>query len=139
MSLAMGGENCTTDSGQPIALDDVWGQAADAGTDAAISSASGQAGNAIGNAAANSMGNSTGGSIAGSAIGAASREIMSGMFNKLGKKKDQPEPVAETAVSASATVTIFEITSELTGVDNRNAPDSLFVVPTGWKKVANNW
>ncbi len=140
MSLEMGGENCTTDSGQPIAMDDVWGQAADAGKDAAMSSASGQAGSAIGNATANSMGNSVGGSIAGSAVGAASREIVSGMFNKLGKKKAKPEPVeATTAVSASDSVTIFEITTELTGMDNRNAPDNLFVVPTGWKKVANNW
>lgn len=138
MSLEMGGENCTTGTGQPIALDEVWGQAGDAAKNAAISSASGQASSAAGNAAAQSMGNSVGGSIAGSAVGAASREIVSGMFNKFRKKKKEPQPVAETAVSASDSVTIFTISSELTGVDKKDIPDSQFVVPSGWKKVASS-
>jgi hypothetical protein len=147
MSLEMGGENCTTGTGQPIALDDVWGEAADAGKNAAISTAAGQAGSAVGSAATESMGNSVGGSIAGSAVGAASREIVGGMFNKLRKKKEKPEPVAEPAPSASSassapsasdSVVIFEIASELTGVSEKNVPDNLFVVPAGWKKVASN-
>jgi len=139
MSLEMGGENCTTGAGQPIALDEVWGQAGEAGKNAAISSASGAAGSAAGNAAAQSMGNSVGGSIAGSAVGAASREIISGMFGKLRKKKkEKPQPVDETAVTASDSVTIFTITSELTGVDKKAVDDSKFVVPAGWKKVASN-
>ena len=141
MSLEMGGENCTTGSGQPIALDEVWGQAGEAGKNAAISSASGAASGAAGNAAAGAMGNSVGGSIAGSALGAASREVVSGMFNKMRKKKDKPAEVAQTAApTASGSVTIFEITSELTGVDEKDVADSQFVVPAGWKKVAsNNW
>jgi hypothetical protein len=136
MSLEMGGESCTTGAGQPIALDDVWGQAAEVGKDAAISSASGQAGSAVGNAAASSMGNSVGGSIAGSAVGAASREIVSGMFKKLRKKKEKPEPVAETTPSASGSVKIFEITTELTEINEKDVSDSQFVVPAGWEKVA---
>jgi len=141
MSLEMGGENCTTGAGQPIALDEVWGQAGEAGKNAAISSASGAASGAAGNAAAQSMGNSVGGSIAGSAVGAASRELISGMFNKMRKKKKsepEPEQAAQAAASASDSVTIFTITSELTGVDKKDVADSEFVVPAGWKKVASN-
>jgi len=140
MSLEMGGKSCTTTAGQPIALDDVWSSAADASMDAAAYSAAGQAGGAAGSAAAQSVGNGIGGSIAGSAVGAASREVMSGLFKKMRKKKDKPEPVAEVAATASDTVTIFKITSELTGVDEKNVADSQFTVPAGWKKVAvNSW
>jgi hypothetical protein len=139
MSLEMGGENCTTGTGQPIALDEVWGQAGEVGKNAAISSASGAAGSAAGNAAAQSMGNSVGGSIAGSAVGAASRELVSGLFNKMRKKKEKPKPVEQTAaVSASDSVPIFTITTELTGVDKKSVADSQFVVPSGWKKVASS-
>lgn len=136
MSLEMGGENCTTGAGQPIALDDVWSQAAEIGKDAAVYSAAGQAGSAAGNAAASSVGNGIGGSIAGSAVGAASREVVGSLFNKLRKKKETPEPVAVTTPSASGSVTIFEITTELTGIDEKDVSDSLFVVPADWKKVA---
>ena len=139
MSLEMGGESCTTGAGQPIALDDVWSQAADAGADAAAYSAAGHAGSAVGNAAADSMGNGVGGSVAGSAVGAASREIVSGVFNKFRKKKDKKkaEQVAQPANPASGSVKLFEITTELTGIDEKNVPDSLFVVPAGWEKVSS--
>lgn len=136
MSLEMGGENCTTGAGQPIAMDDVWGQAADAGADAAASSAAGQVGSAVGSQAAESVGGGVGGSIAGSAIGAASRELMSGAFNKFRKKKKKDEPAAQPANPASGTVKLFEITTELTAVDDKNVSDDLFVVPAGWKKVS---
>ncbi len=139
MSLEMGGEYCTTGAGQPIALDDVWGSAADASMDAAASSAAGQAGGAVASKTAESVGNGVGGSVAGSAVGAASREIVGGMFKKFRKKKDkqQAEPAAQPANAASGSVTIFEITSELTAVDNKNVADSQFVVPAGWKKVSS--
>lgn len=139
MSLAMGGEFCTTGAGQPIALDDVWGSAADASMDAAASSAAGHAGGAVASKTAESVGSGVGGSVAGSAIGAASREIVGGMFNKFRKKKDkqQAEPAAQPANAASGSVTIFEITSELTAVDDKNVSDSQFVVPAGWKKVSS--
>ncbi len=142
MSLEMGGENCTTGAGQPIALDEVWAGVGEASKNAALASAEGQASGAAGSAAAGAMGNSVGGSIAGSAVGAASREVMSGLFKKFRKKKEEPKPEpaqdAAAAASASGTVTIFEITSELTGVEEKSVPDSMFVVPAGWKKVASN-
>jgi hypothetical protein len=112
MSLEMGGENCTTGSGQPIAMDDVWGQTAE------------------------SVGGGVGGSIAGSAVGAASREIIGGAFNKFRKKKKKDEPVVEAANPASGTVKLFEITTELTGVDEKDVPDNQFTVPAGWEKVS---
>ncbi len=136
MSLEMGGESCTTGSGQPIAMDDVWGQAADAGVNAAASSAAGHAGSAVGTQAAESVGGGVGGSIAGSAIGAASREIIGGAFKKFRKKKKKEEPVAEPANPASGTVKLFEITTELTGVDQKDIPDNQFIVPAGWEKVS---
>lgn len=136
MSLEMGGENCTTVSGQPIAMDDVWSQAADAGVDAAAYSAAGRAGSAVGGQAAESVGSGVGGSIAGSAVGAASRELMSGAFKKFRKKKKKDEPAVQAANPGSGTVKLFEITTELTAVDEKDVPDNLFVVPAGWKKVS---
>jgi hypothetical protein len=139
MSLEMGGESCTTGAGQPIAMDDVWGRAANAGVDAAANSAAGHAGNAVANETANAVGGGIGGSIAGSAVGAASRELMSGAFKSFRKKKKkpEPEPVAQPANPAVGSVTLFKITTELTDIHENDAPDSLFVVPAGWEKVAS--
>jgi hypothetical protein len=137
MSLAMGGESCTTGSGQPIAMDDVWGRAADASVDAAAGSAAAHAGSAVAGEAAEAVGNGVGGSIAGSAIGAASRELIGGAFKKFRKKKKEPEPVAQPADPAAGSVTLFTIETELTSIDEADVPDSLFVVPEGWEKVAN--
>ena len=139
MSLEMGGENCTTGAGQPIAMDDVWGNAANAGIDAAAGTAAGHAGSAIGNQAAKTMGNSVGGSIAGSAIGGASRELISGAFSKFRKKKKKKEakPVAETENTnpAAGSVTLFKLTTELTSISDSTVADSQFTAPAGWKKV----
>lgn len=136
MSLEMGGESCTTGAGQPIAMDDVWSQAADAGVDAAAYSTAAHTGSAVGSQAAQSAGGGVGGSVAGSAVGAASRDLISGAFKKFRKKKKKAEPVAETAKSASGSIKLFEITTELTGVDENDVPDSAFVVPAGWEKVS---
>lgn len=137
MSLEMGGESCTTGSGQQIAMDDIWGQAADAGVDAAASSAAGQAGSAVGTQAAETLGNGVGGSIAGSAVGAASREIISGAFSKFRKKKKKKDtPAVEAPGPASGSVKLFEITTVLTDVDEEDVPDNMFVVPPGWEKVS---
>jgi hypothetical protein len=135
MSLEIGGESCTTGSGQPIAMDDVWNSAANAGIDAAAGTAAGHAGAVAGEQAAKSMGNSVGGSIAGSAIGAASRNLISGTFSKFRKKKKQPKPVAETANPAAGSVTLFKISSELTSISDSTIADSQFTAPAGWKKV----
>ncbi len=144
MSLEMGGESCTTGTGQPIAMDEVWAQAADAGTNAAAYSAAGHASGAVGQKTAEAVGNGVGGSIAGSAIGAASREIMGGAFSKFRKKKDkdkaEAKAVAQEANPSSGSVVLFKITTELTGIDEKDAPDSLFVVPPGWEEVsAASW
>lgn len=135
MSFEMGGENCTTATGQPIAMDDVWSEAADAAMDAAAQSAAGHAGNVVANETAEAVGGGIGGSVAGSAIGAASKKLMSGAFKKFGKKKKKPEPVVEEANPAAASVTLFKISTELTGVDENDVPDSLFTAPDGWEKV----
>ena len=143
MSLEMGGESCITGAGQPIAMDDIWGQAADASVNAATYSASAQAGSAVGSSVAGSVGGGVGGSIAGSAVGAASREMVSGMFKKFRKNKQKPEPAAQTASTASTasgSVKLFEIAIELTSVDEKDVPDNLFAVPAGWEKVsAPSW
>lgn len=136
MSLEMGGESCTTGSGQSIALDDMWSQAADAGVDAAAYSAAGHAGSAVGTQAAESVGNGVGGSIAGSAVGAASREIISGAFKKFRKKKKKDKPVVEATDPASGSVKLFEITTVLTEVNKDDVSGNLFVVPAGWEKVS---
>ncbi len=136
MSLEMGGESCTTGSGQPIAMDDVWSSVADASMDAAASSAAGHAGSAAGSKAAEAVGGGVGGSIAGSAIGAASRELMSGAFKKFGRKKKKDTQPVEPANPADASVTLFTITTELTGVDENDVADSQFEIPEGWEKVA---
>jgi len=135
MSLEIGGESCTTGTGQPIAMDDMWNNAANAGVDAAASTAAGHAGAAVGEQTAKAVGDSVGGSIAGSAIGAASRELIGGAFSKFRKKKKKPEPVVETANPADGSVTLFKITTELTSYSESSIADSQFAVPTGWKKV----
>lgn len=137
MSLEIGGENCTTAAGQPIALDEMWGNAANAGMDAAAGTAAAHAGAEIGEQAAKTMGNSVGGSIAGSAIGAAGRELVSGAFSKFRKRKKKSEPVPQPANPAAGTVTLFKITTELTSISEDSVASNLFVVPSGWKKVAN--
>lgn len=135
MSLEMGGESCTTGTGQPIAMDDIWSAAADASVNSAASSAAGHAGSAAGRQAAESVGNGVGGSIAGSAVGAASREIIGGVFNKFKKKKKKDKPATEMANPATGSVKLFEITTVLTSVDENDVPANAFVVPAGWKKV----
>ena len=135
MSMDIGGENCTTSAGQPIAMDEIWTSAGDAAVDAAAGTAAGRAGAEIGQQAGRSLGNGVGGSIAGSAIGAASRDLIGGAFSKFRKKKKKSEPVVETADPAAGSVTLFKITSELTYVSKGEVADSQFTVPTGWKKV----
>jgi hypothetical protein len=42
----------------------------------------------------------------------------------------------DAADPASGTVKLFEITTELTGVDEKDIPDDQFIVPEGWEKVS---
>jgi hypothetical protein len=138
MSMEIGGENCTTGTGQPIAMDEIWGQAANAGLNAATAAAAGEASAAVGGAIAESMGDSVGGSIAGSAVGAASREVIGGLFNKFGKKKKEKEQAQQAEQAAPTTadsVVLIRMTTELTRIEKENVPDSAFEVPAGWKQV----
>jgi hypothetical protein len=139
MSMEMGGEQCTMPSGESIAMDDIWGNAADVAIDSAAGTAAYHAGSAAGQAAGEAIGGGVGGSIAGSAVGAASREMASGLMKKFGRKKsDQEEQPAEAqqANQADAPVTLFRITSELTFVSKDAVPAGKFEVPADWKKVS---
>ncbi len=136
MSLEMGGENCTMAGGQTIAMDEMWGNAANAGLNAAVGTAAGHAGQAVGQEIAEHMGNSVGGSIAGSALGAASGELIGGMFNKFRKKKKpKPQPEVSTENAANASVAVFMIATEVTNISGSSVPSSDFEVPAGWKKI----
>ena len=139
MQMEMGGEACTTVSGQPIAMDDVWGNAMDAGINAGAQSAGYHAGSAVSREAAQAMGGGVGGSIAGSAVGAASGEVISGMLKHFGKKKKKPpEPEEQSAVAAnpaSGSAVLFRISNELISVSDRKIDPGQFEAPASWEKV----
>lgn len=135
MSLAMGGEQCTTPGGQPIAMDDIWSEAGNAAVDAAAGTAASHAGSAVGQKAGEAVGDSVGGSVAGSAIGAASQKLIGGALGKFRKRKKDKEPKAEVANPAAGSVTLFKVTTELTGVSDKDIADNQFLVPDGWQKV----
>ena len=139
MQMEMGGENCTAASGQPIAMDDIWSGALDAGINAGAQTAGAHAGQKVTQEAAEAMGGGVGGSVAGSAVGAASGEIISGLFKRFGKKKKQPEPQPAPATPASpaaGSAVLFRITTELTDVNDDKIPAERFELPAGWKKVS---
>ncbi len=136
MQLGMGGEQCKTASGQPIAMDEMWENASTAAYNAALDSASVEAGSAIGRATADAMGGSIAGNIGGSAVGAAAGEIiggLSGMFRK--KKSETPEPEAAPAPTAgSGQVTLFRVTSEVTRWSEVTIPAERFEEPVDWTR-----
>ena len=144
MQMEMGGESCTAMSGEPIAMDEVWNNALEAGIDSAAQSAGQHAGQAIANETADAMGDSVGGSIAGSAVGAASGELISGMFKHFGKKKKaEPQPAPATTAtttpelnSSVESVVLFRVTTELTRVNDGRIPSGQFEPPAGRKKVS---
>jgi len=135
MSLEMGGESCTMPSGQTLAMDEVWGDAANAGLNAGVGSAAGHASSAAGQEIAEQMGNSVGGSIGGSAMRAASNELIGGMFNKFKKKKKPKQKPAETAENAAAaSVAVFRLATEITKISDASIPAAKFEIPAGYKK-----
>lgn len=145
MQMEIGGESCTTMSGDPIAMDAMWNNALDSGIAAGSRTASQHAGQVVAKETAEAMGDSVGGSIAGSAIGAASSEIISGMFRKFGKKKKktEPEPVATAttttpaeAPSATGSTVLFRVTTELISINDDKISQDRFELPSGWKKVS---
>jgi len=145
MQMEMGGENCTAASGQPIAMDDIWGNALDAGVDAGAGATGRYAGQKITQETAEAMGGGIGGSVAGSAVGAASGEVISGMlkhFGRKGKKQEQQQQAATADATqpnpAAGSAVLFRISTELTDVSDRSIPAERFEVPTGWKMVSWN-
>lgn len=137
MTMEMGGEQCTAASGQPIAMDDVWGNALDAGLESGANTAGYHAGNKVSQEAAKAAGGGVGGSIAGSAVGSASGEVISGMLKHFGKKskKTQPPPEPEAAANpAAASTVLFQMSSELTAVSDKGISPDRFEVPGHWKK-----
>lgn len=135
MSLEMGGEQCTTAGGQPIAMDGIWNEAGNAALDAAAGTAAGHAGSAIGQEAGKAVGNSVGGSVAGSAIGAASQKLIGGALGKFRNRKKDKEAKPETANPAAGSVILFKVTTVLTSVDDKDIAAKAFEVPAGWQKV----
>jgi hypothetical protein len=134
MQMGIGGEQCTTAAGQPIALDGVWADASTAAYNAAIDQTGSEAGSAVGRAAGETLGGSLAGSIGSAAVGAAAGELiggLSGMFKRSAPEPAAPEPQAK---SASGQVTVFRITTEVTNWNDGPIPAERFDIPPGWKK-----
>ncbi|MBT8039029.1 MAG: hypothetical protein KJO70_11810 [Gammaproteobacteria bacterium] len=117
-----------------FAMDDIWSEAGNAALDASADTAAAHASSALGQKTAEALGDSVGGSVAGSAIGAASQKLIGGALGKFRKRKkeEEPEPVADLA---AASVNLFTITTELTGVSRDDIPAPQFEVPQGWQRV----
>ncbi len=136
VQLQMGGEQCTTAQGQPIAMDDVWSAAGDAAANAAINTAAGHAGSAVARKTAEAAGNSIGGQVAGSAVGAAAGSAISGMFNKLRKKKKKKADEQPAAEAAPASAVIFSISQEVSSISTDPIASAQFEIPAGWTKTS---
>lgn len=139
MQLGMGGEQCTTSSGNPIAMDDLWADASTSAYNAALDQAGYEAGSAVGRAAGESLGGSVAGNIGGAAIGAAAGELIGGLGGMFKKKKPSQEK-QEQANSAKVSdgnrqVTLFRITTEVTKWSEISIPEERFEEPVGWKKL----
>jgi hypothetical protein len=135
MQMGIGGEQCLTASGDPIALDEIWANAGTAAYNAALGQAGAEAGRAVGESAGRALGDSVGGSIGGAAVGAAAGELIGGLTGMFKKKKKKPEPEPEPAGSpAEGQVTAFRITTEVTEWNKENVPDERFEEPVGWTK-----
>ena len=107
MQLEIGGDECTTEQGEPISYENVFG---DAMADAA------------GEAAAVTIGDAAGGAVGGA--------IAKGLFSAFGKKKKaEPEPAAEPVAGS---VRLFRFESEVTKIKTKAVPDDRFEVPAGF-------
>jgi hypothetical protein len=135
MQMGIGGEQCTTAEGKPIALDHVWSDASTAAYNAAINEAGSEAGSAVGRAAGESLGNSVAGSIGGAAVGAAAGQLIGGLTGMFTKAASEPAPAEPAANTANAQVTAFRITTEVTNWSNAAISGERFNLPVGWKKL----
>lgn len=135
MQMGIGGEQCTTASGNPIAMDEMWADASTAAYNAALDQAGYEAGSAVGRAAGESLGSSIGGSIGGAAVGAAAGELIGGLTGMFKKKKSTEPAVQPEADPAGRQVTAFRITTEVTDWSEITIPAERFEEPVGWKKL----
>jgi hypothetical protein len=137
MQMGMGGEQCTTASGDPIAMDDIWADASTSAYNAALNQAGYEATSAAGRAVGESIGGSIAGSIGGAAVGAAAGELIggfTGMFKK-DKKETKPAEPAQPLSEGDRQVTLFRITTEVTDWSEVTIPQERFEIPAGWKKL----
>jgi hypothetical protein len=139
MQMGIGGEQCTTESGEPIATDSVWADASTAAYNAGLAQAQAEAGYAVGSAIGESIGDSIGGAIGGAAASAAARELISGFGSMFGRKKaPEPEPEPEPAKvnSIPEQITVFRIETELTAWAEKPIDAARFELPAGFSKVS---
>jgi hypothetical protein len=135
--MGIGGEQCTTESGQPIAMDEMWADASTAAYNAALDRAGYEAGSAAGRAVGESLGGSVAGSIGGAAVGAAAGELIGGLTGMFRKQKPEPEQpaAAQEGVPQGGQVIVFRIATEVTDWSEITIPAARFEVPAGWKQI----
>ena len=134
MQMGIGGEQCTTESGNPIAMDDVWADASTAAYNAALDQAGYEAGSAVGRAAGNAIGGSVGSSIGGAAVGAAAGELIGGLTGMFKKKKTPKKAPQPQASPEGRQVTVFRISNEVVRWNEDEISQEVFEIPAGWKK-----
>jgi hypothetical protein len=132
MEMKMGGQQCTTASGKPIAEDGLWSDASGAAYDAAVGQTAAEAGSAVGDAAGESLGDSVGGSIGGAAVGAATSELIGGLSSMFKRKKKTAKPSPK---KLAEDVMVFRITTEVNSWDKERISSDRFDEPAGWKKI----
>jgi hypothetical protein len=119
MQMGIGGEQCTTASGQPIAQDGAWADASGA---------------TVGEAAGAALGGSVGG-----AVGSAAGQLIGGLSGMFGKGAAEPaaQPSAQQAQATApgGQVTVFRITNEVTQWSAAPIAQERFNIPVGWKKL----
>jgi len=119
MQMGIGGEQCTTDSGQPIASDAAWSGSGGATTGAAV-------------------GSSLAGSLGGAA-GEAAGQLIGGLSGMFGRKAEQPaatQPATGSATpAAGGEITVFRVSTETTRWSEAPVPADRFEVPAGWKRI----
>jgi hypothetical protein len=108
MALDIGGDECTTSTGEPLSTDAVFGDA-------------------MQDAAAQGVGESVGGSVGGA--------LAKGLLGAFGKKKQQPEPASADS-AGTGSVTLFKVVTETTSIDTESVPDKQFAVPAGYTEAS---
>jgi hypothetical protein len=132
MEMKMGGQQCTTASGKPIAQDGLWSDTYGAAYDAAVGQTAAEAGSAVGDAAGKSLGDSVGGSIGGAAVGAAASELIGGLSSMFKRTKKAAKPAPE---QVAEDVTVFRITTEVNSWEKASISSDRFDEPADWKKI----